>query len=881
MKNDEANKKNRGPLPGKTANGRAMNDLSIPHPMPDRFVIAVDGPAGSGKSTMARLVAARLGFVNIDTGAMYRAVTALMLDAGLDPADETAAETAARGMSLYFEPAEGGQKTIVNGADFTARIRRPDVDSAVSALAAHPGVRKSLVEAQRRMGGAGRVVMEGRDIGSHVFPDADVKLYLSAREETRAERRGKDLAAQGSVMALDQTLAGIKKRDQLDSQRAASPLVKPQGAFEIDTSDLTIDEALAKMLEIILFKIVTRSGGPGKSSEERTDNIRMTASQKGAIRRVRDEDYANSVAEADLGETALAGSHSEYEDLVNVSMQSCKEGQLVTGVVISRTPSHIIVDVGFKSEGRIAIGEFGSHGPALKVGDKVDVLLESSEDAEGQVILSKDKANKIKVWDEIAKVYESDSVIEGVITSKIKGGLTVDIGLKAFLPGSQIDLRPIKNLDRLIGERHKFRIIKMNKKRGNIVLSRRVLLEEERKISKGNALSQLEDGKVVEGVVKNITDYGAFIDLGGIDGLLHITDMSWGRVNHPSEMFSIGDTVKVMVLKFDRVTERVSLGLKQTTPDPWANAESKYKPNTRVSGKIVSIADYGAFIELEEGIEGLVHISEMTWNKHIRHPGKLVNIGDQVEAVVLSLDREKKRISLGMKQIEANPWETIEERYPTGAIIEGRVRNLADFGAFVELEDGVDGLIHISDMSWTQKVKHPSELLKKRDKVRCIVLSVDKENERLSLGLKQLEKDPWDGVESRFPIGSEVKCAITKVANFGAFAELESGIEGLIHVSQLSTNRIANPRKAVKVGQEVTAKVIKLDAANRRIGLSIKAFLEGLSPEEVERELRAMEEAAASSEESEQAGDDGAAAGGSDKTPGEAAGEEAMGGKEG
>lgn len=869
-----------GSFPREITNGYAMNDHSTPPAMPDRFVVAIDGPAGSGKSTMARRLADRLGFVNIDTGAMYRAVTAVMLDAGRNPADETAAETVARGMSLHFELAEDGQKTIVNGADFTARIRRPDVDSAVSVVAAHPGVRRILVQTQRRMGGTGRVVMEGRDIGSHVFPDADVKFYLAARDETRAERRGKDLSAQGSAAPHEQTLAGIKTRDRLDSQRAASPLVKPEGAFEIDTSDLTIDEALGKMLEITLFRIDSRSGGPGKSSEERTDNIRMTASHKGAIRRVRDEDYASSVAEADLGEDVLGDSYSEYEALVNVSMQACKEGQLVTGVVISRTASHIIVDVGFKSEGRIAIGEFGSQGPALKVGDRVDVLLESSEDAEGQVILSKDKANKIKVWDEIAKVYESNSVIEGVITSKIKGGLTVDIGLKAFLPGSQIDLRPIKNLDRLIGERHKYRIIKMNKKRGNIVLSRRVLLEEERKISKGNALSQLEDGKVVEGVVKNITDYGAFIDLGGIDGLLHITDMSWGRVNHPSEMFSIGDTVKVMVLKFDKVTERVSLGLKQTTPDPWTNAENKYKPTTRVSGKIVSIADYGAFIELEEGIEGLVHISEMTWNKHIRHPGKLVNIGDQVEAVVLSLDREKKRISLGMKQIEANPWETIEDRYPAGAIIEGRVRNLADFGAFVELEDGVDGLIHISDMSWTQKVKHPSELLKKRDKVRCIVLSVDKENERLSLGLKQLEKDPWDGVEGRFPIGSEVKCIITKVANFGAFAELESGIEGLIHVSQLSTNRIANPRKAVKVGQDVTAKVIKLDAANRRIGLSIKAFLEGLSPEEVERELRAMEEAAGSEDADQTGDDDGAAEGASDEASNEAANEGAEGGKE-
>ncbi|MBI4665691.1 MAG: 30S ribosomal protein S1 [Nitrospinae bacterium] len=574
----------------------------------------------------------------------------------------------------------------------------------------------------------------------------------------------------------------------------------------------------------------------------------MAAGQKGIIKRVKDEDYADA---SGIGvdfelEGAAAGS---LGDFIEQSMLAYREGQLVTGTVVRKTATHIVVDGGLKSEGAIPISEFGIQGASLKVGDTVEVLLESSEDAEGNVILSKDKANKIRVWDEMAKVCEADGVVEGVVTSKIKGGLTVDIGLKAFLPGSQIDLRPIKNLDRLIGERYKFKIIKMNKKRGNIVLSRRVMLEEERKISKENALSQLAEGKVVEGIVKNITDYGAFIDLGGIDGLLHITDMSWGRVNHPSEMFSIGDSVKVMVLKFDKDTERVSLGLKQMTPDPWMNAEDKYKVGAKVFGKVVSIADYGAFIELEEGIEGLVHISEMTWNKHIRHPAKLVNIGDAVEAVVLALDREKKRISLGMKQTEANPWDTIEERYPVGSIVEGRVRNLADFGAFVELEDGVDGLIHISDMSWSQKVKHPSEVLKKRDKVRCQVLSVDRENERLSLGLKQLEKDPWDSVEERYMLGAEVKCIVTKVTNFGAFAELETGVEGLIHVSQFSTNRVANPRKAVKVGQEVTAKVIKVDVPNRRIGLSIKAFLEGLSPEEVERELKAMEEAAAGGEE--------------------------------
>ncbi|MBI4829131.1 MAG: 30S ribosomal protein S1 [Nitrospinae bacterium] len=574
----------------------------------------------------------------------------------------------------------------------------------------------------------------------------------------------------------------------------------------------------------------------------------MTAAKK-KFSRITESDFADSGVAL---ETAAAGSaREEYEALIDASVGSFKQGEVTRGVISARLADTVVVDIGFKSEGVIALAEFGRRAADLKVGDEVEVLLEKSEDNEGMVVLSKEKADRIRVWDEMAKRYENDDVIDGTILSKIKGGLTVDIGLKAFLPGSQIDLRPIKNLDRLIGERLKFKIIKMNKKRGNIVLSRRVLLEEERKVTKENTLAQLREGAMVEGIVKNITEYGAFIDLGGIDGLLHITDMSWGRVNHPSEMFNIGDTVKVIVLKFDKETERVSLGYKQGTPDPWSAAEGRYPAGARVTGKVVSIADYGAFVELEEGIEGLVHISEMTWNKHIRHPGKLVNVGDQVEAVVLALDREKKRISLGMKQIQANPWEEIEKKYPTGALVEGRVRNVAEFGAFVELEEGVDGLIHISDMSCTQKIKHPSEVLKKRDKVRCMVLSIDKENERLSLGLKQLEKDPWEEVEGKFPVGVDVKCKIVKITNFGAFAEIESGVEGLIHVSQLSTNKVTNPRKAVRVDQEITAKVIKVDLPNRKIGLSIKAFLEGLSPEEVERELRAMEEAAAAAGEEE------------------------------
>lgn len=520
------------------------------------------------------------------------------------------------------------------------------------------------------------------------------------------------------------------------------------------------------------------------------------------------------------------GSSEELEKLYEESLKHIQEGEIVRGRVVHIGRDTVLVDVGYKSEGTIDLDEFPDHGSELQVGEEVDVLLEEKEDSEGQVVLSKEKANRIKVWDEISQRYDRDEVVEGVVIARIKGGLTVDIGLKAFLPGSQIDLRPVRNLDKLIGEKLQMRIIKLNKRRGNIVLSRRVLLEEERQHAKEKTLASLAEGQTVEGVVKNITEYGAFIDLGGIDGLLHITDMSWGRVSHPSELFAIGDNVTVMVLKFDQEHERVSLGLKQTTPDPWTNVAEKYPEESRVSGKVVSITDYGAFIELEEGIEGLVHVSQMSWARRTRHPSKIVNIGDTIEAVVLSVDKERKRISLGMKQIEPNPWTTVDERYPVGGEIEGKVRNLTDFGAFIALEEGIDGLIHISDMSWTQRVKHPSEILKKGQRVCAVVLNVDKENERLSLGLKQMEPDPWTLVETKYQVGQEVRVKIVKITNFGAFAELEDGVEGLIHLSELGQGKVTDPEEIVSVEQELDTKIIKIEAATRKIGLSIRAMTE-------------------------------------------------------
>lgn len=524
----------------------------------------------------------------------------------------------------------------------------------------------------------------------------------------------------------------------------------------------------------------------------------------------------------------------EMEEYFETSLTNFREGEIIRGKVLTLANGMVTVDVGFKSEGVINLNEFPAAEKELEIGDEVEVFLERVEDNDGIVVLSKEKANKIKIWENLVSAFEKEELIEGIVVAKAKGGLTVDIGLKAFLPGSQIDLRPVRNLEKLIGEKFEMKIIKMNKKRGNIVLSRRILLEEERKLARAGTLEKMEEGNQVDGIVKNITDYGVFIDLGGIDGLLHITDMSWGRVNHPSEMFAIGDKVTVMVLKYDREKERVSLGLKQITPDPWVDVETKYPIKTRINGKVVSITDYGAFVELEKGIEGLVHVSEMSWSRHVKHPNKIVAIGDMVEAVVLTLDKDKKRISLGMKQTEPNPWDEIEKKYPIGSEVQGIVRNLTDFGAFVELEDGVDGLIHISDLSWNRKIKHPSEVLKKKDEVTAAVLNLDKDACRISLGLKQLMPDPWDKVPENYPLGHVVEGTIIKVTTFGAFAEFGDGLEGLIHLSQLSSKKIAQTEDAVKVGDAIKAKVVKIDAAAKKIGLSIKAYEENLDPSQIE-----------------------------------------------
>ncbi|MCB0341365.1 MAG: 30S ribosomal protein S1 [Pseudobdellovibrionaceae bacterium] len=517
------------------------------------------------------------------------------------------------------------------------------------------------------------------------------------------------------------------------------------------------------------------------------------------------------------------------EDFARLFAQSVGErdfnvGDVVSGRVVDVQEDFVLVDINYKSEGLIPIGEFrlveGQRD--IRAGQEVQVYIDRIENENGMVVLSKDKADMLRAWDDISRAAENEEVIEGTVIAKVKGGLSVDIGVKAFLPGSQIDLRPVRNMDNFIGKTLKFKVIKFNKRRGNIVLSRRALLEEEREALRSQTLDTMKEGSIVRGLVKNITDYGAFVDLGGMDGLLHITDMSWGRVKHPSEVLNVGDEVEVKVLKFDENKERVSLGLKQLSDDPWNIVIEKYPVGRKMSGKIVTLADYGAFVELEDGIEGLIHVSEMSWTKRVKHPSQVVNVGDEVNVIVLEVDAENRRISLGMKQLQPNPWVELKGTYPPGTIIEGEVKSITDFGVFIGIEEGIDGLIHISDFSWTKRVNHPSEMFNKGDKVRAVVLGVDIENERFSLGLKQLEDDPWANIEDRFPIGSQHEVKVTKTADFGVFVELDQDIEGLIHISELSTKRVEKPEEVVKVGDTIKAEIMTIDKDARKIGLSAK-----------------------------------------------------------
>ena len=566
----------------------------------------------------------------------------------------------------------------------------------------------------------------------------------------------------------------------------------------------------------------------------------------------------------------------EFEQLAQMydeSFSGIKEGEIVKGKVVNVNPGEVLVDIGFKSEGAIPIREFGDDPSAIDIGQEIDVFLENVEDLEGNVVLSKQKADFMRVWDSIKDAHEGGTTVRGRLMRRIKGGIVVDLlGVEAFLPGSQIDIRQVKNFDQYLGNEYEFKIIKLNKARRNIVVSRRSVLEEEREKMRQELVAELEDGQLREGVVKNITDFGAFIDLGGLDGLLHITDMSWGRVSHPSEMVSIGDRIRVKVLNYDRERERISLGLKQLTPHPWDDIGDRFPEGTTTPGKVVSITDYGAFVELEEGIEGLVHISEMSWTQHVRHPSKLVTIGDRVEVMVLKLDVENQKISLGMKQTDPDPWETLDNRYPGGTRLEGTVKSLTNFGAFVEIEEGIDGLVHISDMSWTRRIRQASEMFKKGDVIPVVVTDIDKKRRRISLSHKLAFDNPWPELVRTYAVGTEATGTISRILERGVVVSLDHDVDGFVPLSQLAIEGLQTPRQSFEADQQVPLKVIEFDEEQKKIVLSVLEYLRDKDQAEVDeyiaahpvREVEQAEDLEDEDEEMESWGDAGAEGGRTD-----------------
>jgi small subunit ribosomal protein S1 len=557
-----------------------------------------------------------------------------------------------------------------------------------------------------------------------------------------------------------------------------------------------------------------------------------------------EQDLPTLTAESEDDEQLSAEDYKKLLELYDDSMRNLTEGEIVPGRVIGITSNSVIVDVGYKSEGLVPIDEFMDRDGRLHVneGDEVDVLLEKTEDLEGHVLLSFTKAQRMRRWTEVEKAYKEGRVIKGRVTDRIKGGLTVDVGLRAFLPGSLVDIKPVKNLESLRGQELEFKVISLDRRRNNIVLSRKAVLETELVKKKAETLKRLEEGARLKGVVKNITDYGVFIDLGGIDGLLHITDISWGRVNHPSEHFTVGDEVEVVVLKFDPETERVSLGYKQKSDDPWTLVDKKYPIGSRVKGRVVSLVDYGAFVEIEEGVEGLIHVSEMSWTKKVVNPAKILEVGDEVEAIVSELDMDQRRISLSLRQTERNPWEELEDTHPEGSVIEGKVRNLTEFGAFVEITDGIDGLIHVSDMSWTKRVKHPSEVLKKGDIVRARITNIDVENQRVSLSIKEFMPNEWQDFADHHQVGDNLDGRVVNVTDFGLFIDIYNGLEGLAHVSEIELPAGAKLEDQYKVGDWVRTRILRIEEDEKKVGLSMRGVAQP-SDEEI-AELQAALDAA-------------------------------------
>lgn len=764
-------------------------------------MVAIDGPAGAGKSTVAKRAAEKLGYNYLDTGAMYRAVTLKALNDNVSFEDREGLARCARESGIRFQESRDSilPEVFLNERNVTLEIRKPEVARNVSFVAAVPEVRDCMTKLQRQIGQKGRWVVDGRDIGSVVFPDARAKIFLTASIEERAQRRLLDLKQKGFEADLESLKTEIARRDEIDSNREVAPLIQAKGAVFLDTTALSIDQVIERIIEI-----VTNTRDKKIPSEENMDQVNMTNT---------DQEQNSETMENQM----------TMEEALNNEFRTISRGAIVTGTIIEKNQSGIYVDLGYKSDGIVPIEELGGEEGNFNVGDEIRVYVKKIDDGHGQLLLSYQRAKELGAWDEINDAFTRKTPIEGVLKERIKGGYNVSIrGVRAFLPQSQLSHG--KNAKENIGKAFPMMVTEFDRKRKNVVVSERAILDKLRDKKCEEIFKNYKTDDVIKGTVSRIVEYGAFVDLGdGVEGLIHRNDLSWSVISNPREVVQPGQEIEAKILKMDEEKKKISLGLKQKKDNPWESVDNRYKVGQKYSGKVKNLMDFGAFVELEEGVEGLVHISDLSWSRNVKHPQEVVTSGEDIQVVIKEIDQEKKRISLSYKEILPHPWDDIEKRYKIGDVVNGKVNNMTDFGAFIEIEQGIEGLLHVSDMDWVKKVNHPKEILEKGQEVKVKVLNIDMANHRLSLGLKQTTTDPWEAVEGDYKPGQQVTGVVKNLVPYGAFVQLENGLEGLLHISELSwQNEVSDPSEVLKVGDQVTVMVYEIDKSKQKIGLSLR-----------------------------------------------------------
>lgn len=766
-------------------------------------VVAIDGPAGAGKSTVAKRAAEKLGYSYLDTGAMYRAVTLKALQDSTSFEDKAGLAKCAELSNIRFEESKDSvlPQVFLNDEDVTLEIRKPEVARNVSFVAAVPEVRECITELTREIGKHGKWVVDGRDIGSVVFPNARAKIFLTASIEERAQRRLQDLEQKGFEANIETLKTEIAKRDEIDSNRATSPLIQAEGSIYLDTTALSIDQVIDRIIII-----VTNTRDKQIPMEESMDEVNVT----------------NADQELTTEET-MESQMMTMEEALNGEFRTISKGAIVTGTIIEKNQSGIYVDLGYKSDGIVSIEEFDGEQDNFNVGDEIRVFVKKIDDGHGQLLLSYRRAKELGAWDEINDAFTKKEPMEGVLKERIKGGYNVSIkGVRAFLPQSQLSHG--KNAKESIGKSFPMLVTEFDRKRKNVVVSERAILDKVRDKKRGEIFEEFKVDDLIKGTVSRIVEYGAFVDLGdGVEGLIHRNDLSWSVISNPREVVQPGEEIEAKILKMDTEKGKISLGLKQKKDNPWDSVEGRYKVGQKYPGKVKNLMDFGAFVELEEGVEGLVHISDLSWSRNIKHPSEVVNSSDEIQIVIKEIDQSKKRISLSYKEVLPHPWDDIEARYKIGDVVDGKVNNMTDFGAFIEIEQGIEGLLHVSDMDWVKKINHPKEILEKGQDVKVKILNIDMGNHRLSLGLKQTTADPWEAVDGDYKVGQSVTGVVKNLVPYGAFVQLENGLEGLLHISEFSwQNEISDPSEMLKVGDQVNVMVYEIDKGKQKIGLSLR-----------------------------------------------------------